>query len=986
MWELKKSKDGQVFGPVDVESLKRWAANGQISPLDTLIDADTKKEYAPYEVSDLEMIWEVTLEDGAIRYIQGNPSHPTNRGVICAKGSAGLMKQISPARITKPLLRREGAERGQADFEEITWDRAYDLLTERLKNIRETDPKKLAFFTGRDQMQALTSYWAKQFGTPNFAAHGGFCSVNMATGMIYSVGGTSWEFGGPDWDRTNYVILFGVAEDHDSNPFKLGIGKLKDRGGKLVVVNPVRSGYGAVADEWLPVRPGTDGALIMGMVNVLISNGLYDREFLLTHTNAAQLVVMDEGGEDEGLFWQEGEFTDTDFNTNYVWDRVTDSPKPFGTRGVKPALMGEFTMPGGKKVKTSFQLLSERALHDYPLEKVSLITTIPIEQIERVALEIGVTARDETITLPIEWTDAWGEHHKTVTGNPVSVHGMRGLAAHSNGFQTVRAISTLMMLLGIIDRPGGFRHKPPFPRPIPPCPKPIDDPALIRPNTPLPNPELGFPTKPENLLVNDDGTPVRIDKAFSWEFPLTAHGMIQNVITNAVNADPYKIDTLIFFMANMAWNSTMNTSAVMDMLRAKEPDGTYKIPFLVVSDAFFSEQAAFADLVLPDTTYLERYDVISLLDRPISEYTGLVDSIRQPVLEPPEGCEPFQETLIELAGRLGLPGFCDDDGTRKFKNYKDFVTNWTVAPDTPVGFLSGWRGPEGRDHIIGEPNPNQWDMYIKNGGFFQFELEEPLQYNRNINQGYLDWALDHKLIRRNDPIIMKIYSEVMQRFRLAAKGVRGGRQPGTKKQRERVEKYFDPLPLWYAPLEDGVVDTKKYPIHAITQRPMPMYHSWDSQNAWLRQLIGQNFLYVNPIKAAELGLADMDWAWVESAHGKIRVQIKLSHAVQPDTVWTWNAIGKLPGAWNLDPEADEAKKAFLLNHLIAEEIPDGAGGKISNSDPITGQAGWYDLRVKIWKAQEAGAWPVFETLKIPPGMAARPTTLAYTSKKGGRRS
>ncbi|MGK7346203.1 MAG: molybdopterin oxidoreductase family protein [Candidatus Nitrospinota bacterium M3_3B_026] len=945
--------------------------------------AGTETKYSTCYMCACRCGIKVTLENGKIRYIQGNPSHPTNKGVLCAKGSAGVMKQTSPARITKPLLRKESAERGEADFEEISWERAYDILTERLKKIRETDPRKLAFFTGRDQMQALTSYWAKQFGTPNFAAHGGFCSVNMATGMIYSVGGTSWEFGGPDWDRTKYVILFGVAEDHDSNPFKIGISKLKDNGGKLVAVNPVRSGYGAVADEWIPIKPGTDGALIMGMIHVLIKNGLFDREFLVTRTNAPQLVVMDEGGEDEGLFWQAEKFEDSDYSENYVWDLNTNSPKPFGEKGVKPALVGSFKTPGGKTVKTSFQLLTERALSDYPLEKVSLVTGVPVERIERLALEIGITARDEHVTLPIEWTDCWGNHHKTVTGNPVAIHGMRGLAAHSNGFQTVRALSALMMMLGIIDRPGGFRHKPPFPRPIPPCPKPIDDPSLIQPNTPLPNPELGFPTKPENLLVNEDGSPVRIDKAYSWEFPLTAHGMIQNVITNAHNADPYKIDTLIFFMANMAWNSTMNTSGVIEMLKAKEPDGTHKIPFIVVSDAFYSEQVAFADLVLPDTTYLERHDVMSLLDRPISEYTSLVDSIRQPILEPPEGCEPFQETLIKLANRLNLPGFCDGDGRPRFKGYKDFVTNWTVAPDTPIGFLAGWRGEEGTDHIVGEPNQSQWDMYIKNGCFFQFELEESLQYNRNINQGYLNWAMDHKLIRRNDPIIMKIYSEVMQRFRLAAKGTREGKKPATGLQRERILKYFDPVPFWYPPLEDDVVDGGRYTIHAITQRPMPHYHSWDSQNAWLRQIIGQNYLYMNPLKARELGIGDLDWVWVESAHGKIRVQAKYSHAVQPDTVWTWNGIGKMAGAWNLDPKAHEATKGFLLNHLIAEEIDDGAGGKVSNSDPITGQAGWYDLKVRIWKADEEGAWPEFGPLKPLPSMAKRPHLLRYTSREEG---
>src|SRR3990172_9010545 len=143
----------------------------------------------------------VHLRDGEVRYIDGNPDHPLNQGVICAKGASGIMKQYSPARLTRPLKRRAGAERGAGDFEEIGWVETFSILAERLGKIRPTDPKKFALFTGRDQMQALTGLFARQFGTPNYAAHGGFCSVNMAAGMIYTIGGSFWEFGGPDLER-----------------------------------------------------------------------------------------------------------------------------------------------------------------------------------------------------------------------------------------------------------------------------------------------------------------------------------------------------------------------------------------------------------------------------------------------------------------------------------------------------------------------------------------------------------------------------------------------------------------------------------------------------------------------------------------------------------------------------------------------------------------------------------------------------------------
>ena len=98
----------------------------------------------------------VTVRDGEVRYIQGNPNHPLNKGVICAKGASGIMKQYSPARLTKPLLRKANAERGDAEFEEISWDKAFEIMEDRLSNIRNIDPKRFALFTGRDQMQALT--------------------------------------------------------------------------------------------------------------------------------------------------------------------------------------------------------------------------------------------------------------------------------------------------------------------------------------------------------------------------------------------------------------------------------------------------------------------------------------------------------------------------------------------------------------------------------------------------------------------------------------------------------------------------------------------------------------------------------------------------------------------------------------------------------------------------------------------------------------
>ena len=924
----------------------------------------------------------VTLKNDEIRYIEGNPEHPLNQGVLCAKGSSGIMKQYSPARLTTPMLRKAGTKRGDGDFEPISWDRAFDILEQRLNNIRATDPKKFGLFTGRDQMQALTGLFAQQFGTPNYAAHGGFCSVNMAAGMIYSVGGSFWEFGGPDLEQAKLLIMIGTAEDHHSNPLKKELSKFKRHGGRFVSVNPIRTGYSAIADEWLAIKPSTDGALLLALIHELIKIDGFNKEYITRYSNAADLVNIDNDSKNHGLFVRKS--GKRDGLDHLWWDAKQNKAVLNHTETNTPELTGEYCI-NGIKMKPAFQLLIERVSDSTP-EWAEAITGISADTIRRLAAEMADIVKNGQIELPIKWTDVWGVEHNTIKGTPIAFHSMRGIAAHSNGFQTIRALSILMTLLGTIDAPGGFRHKAPYPKNINNLPKPPKSPDDFSANTPLNGSPLGWPTSPEELFVDDEGNPVRLDKGFSWEYPLSVHGLLHNVITNAWRGDPYHLDTLLIFMSNLAWNSSMNTSEIRNMLQDQNADGEYKIPFIVVCDAFSAEMVQFADLVLPDTTYLERHDVMSILDRPISEYDGPMDSVRIPVLPPKGHCKPFQEVLVELAGRLKLPKFINDDGSRKFRDYPDFVINYETAPGSGIGFLSGWRGADGTKSIKGEPNPKQWEMYAKNNCFHHYEMPKEHQYLRNFNRGYQEWATEVGFLSKVEPLTLSIYSEQLQHFRLAAEGKREGRQP-PEYLRDRIKTYFDPLPFFYRPLEEAVTDLVKYPLNAVTQRPMAMYHSWDSQNAWLRQIHTYNFLYVNNLTATDAGISEGDWIWVESMHGKVRCICKLSNAVEPGTVWTWNAIGKSKGAWGLSEKSNESQQGFLLNHLIAEELPSqGKLKHLSNSDPITGQAGWYDVRVRIYKAtnnEERITSPQFNKAKDYPGMKkSRPKWLTYFAGKG----
>jgi anaerobic selenocysteine-containing dehydrogenase len=842
---------------------------------------------------------DVHLKDGAVVYIEGNRDHPVNRGVLCAKGSAGLKQHLSPARLRAPMKRV--GPRGEGRFEEISWDEALQIATDWLAPIRDEAPEKLAFFTGRDQSQSFTSFWAQQFGTPNYAAHGGFCSVNMATAGIYTMGGAFWEFGQPDWDHARLFLLFGVAEDHDSNPIKMGLGKLKARGARVIGINPIRSGYNAVADDWIGITPGTDGLLILALIHVLLTAGKIDLDYLARWTNAPVLLNAAPGPE-HGLALRDAD------GKALVIDRRTGALAPFDQPGIRPDLSGRLDRDGHVH-RSVFQHLVERYIDPvHAPEAVAERCGVPASKIRALAAELARVAFDEAITLDRAWTDFRGERHAGMTGRPVAMHAMRGISAHANGFQTCRALHLLQILLGTVEVPGGMRFKPPYPKPAEAHPRPH---CHVRPGRPLDGPHLGFVQGPDDLALTPEDTPARIDKAFTWDNPLSAHGLMHMVIANAHAGDPYRIDTLFLYMANMAWNSSMNTAGTMAMLTDRDAGtGEYVIPRIIYSDAYDSEMVAYADLILPDTTYLERHDCISLLDRPISEADEAADAIRWPVVAPDRDVRGFQSVLCDLGHRLGLPASSPRTAARPMPITPITWCATNAAPASAplrVGGRATAR-PEGAARAVPTNSANTSTMAASGPP----RSRPRPQYFKPWNAAYQDWAVGMGFY--DTPVSPTSSSSGPNRCAASSwpPTATAPASPPTTCARKLRDK-LDPLPIWYPPDSD---DPETYPIHALTQRPMAMYHSWGSQNAWLRQIHGRNPLYVPTALMRAHALADGDWVKVTSAHGTITVPVMEMAALNPHTIWTWNAIGKRKGAWALDPQAPEATKGFLLNHLI----------------------------------------------------------------------
>ncbi|MDA7648496.1 molybdopterin oxidoreductase family protein, partial [Alphaproteobacteria bacterium] len=677
------------------------------------------------------------------------------------------------------------------------------------------------------------------------------------------------------------------------------------------------------------------------LIRELMSSGNIDVDYLRRYTNSPWLIIRNPGAANDGLFFRDGD------GEPQVIDRLTGAVVSHKTKNVSVAMHGEIPLDAGGVATPAFMMITETYMNDaYSPDAVASSVGISAARIRQFAADLANAAFAKEVVINQPWTDWKGEKHETMIGRPVSMHAMRGISAHSNGFQTCRALHVLQLMLGSIEVPGGWRFKPPYPKPPEAHSKPAGKPDQIQAGKPLAGSPLGYVLGPDDLLLNADGGPQRIDKAYSWDAPMSAHGLMHMVISNAVAGDPYHVDVLFMYMANMAWNSSMNTRGVMEMLTEKNPDtGEYKIPKLIYSDAYSSEMVAYADLILPDTTYLERHDAISLLDRPICEADAVADAIRWPVFPPDRDVRGFQSVLIDLGARLGLPGMVNEDGSPKYADYEDYIINHERKPG--IGPLAGFRG-NGEKSGRGEPNPGQIEAYKANGAFWHKEIPEEGRYYKMANMAYQEFAVEMGICDTPQPYTFQIYSETLQKFRLAAEG-HGDIQP-PEHLRSRIKTCFTPLPTWYPPFEGEVVSDEEYPIHALTQRPMAMYHSWGSQNPWLRQIHGHNPMFIPQGLAEEHDLSDGDWIWVTSHHGKIRVPVAIMAGLNENTIWTWNAIGKRKGAWQLEEDAPEAKKGFLLNHLIKELLPAQADGqRWSNSDPITGQAAWFDLKVKIAK-------------------------------------
>ncbi|MDF2627575.1 MAG: twin-arginine translocation pathway signal [Symbiobacteriaceae bacterium] len=217
------------------------------------------------------------VEDGRVVKIEGNPNHPNNQGAICAKGQAGMSQAYDPQRILYPMIQTK--ERGdKTGWKRVSWDEALKAVADRIKkNMDEKRPDKVFIMPGRDRSAGYLARFANAIGTPHVISRSGTCSQSKKTGFNEAWGyDSNWN----DYAHAKMVLNFGHGILESGSVF---VGNTKaltkgiaENGTQLVTIDPRFSHTAAKSAEWVPVKPGTDLAMILAMHYVILKNKLQD--------------------------------------------------------------------------------------------------------------------------------------------------------------------------------------------------------------------------------------------------------------------------------------------------------------------------------------------------------------------------------------------------------------------------------------------------------------------------------------------------------------------------------------------------------------------------------------------------------------------------------------------------------------------------------------------------------------------------------------
>jgi thiosulfate reductase/polysulfide reductase chain A len=479
------------------------------------------------------------VQGGKVRKIDGYEENPKSNGMLCPRGQGGIATTYDPDRLKRPLIRIEGTERGAGQYREATWDEAYDYIVAKMSTIKADHGTEAVAFMGHGSGDKwFAEHLPGAWGTPNAAKPSvSLCTAPRETASVYTFGRGIAGHEQIDWEETDYIVLIGHHIGEDTHNTQLqAFSKALKRGAKLVVVDPRFSVAAGKAKDWLPIKPGTDTALLLAWAHVLIRENLVDADYIERYTLGFEELAAHIAPYTPE--WAEGE------------------------------------------------------------------TEIPAETIRRIARELAAYA--PRAVLPV--------------GRHVVWYG-------ADDTHRMRTLYILNTLLGNYGMPGGYYF----------CDAPAID-TYPHPELPIAPAAGGCGGGPSEAASDSPFRP-SVDRG---KFFGTATS-VQEFIEPMITGDPYPIKGLFAYGVNLFHSIPM-------VARTKE--ALKNLDLYVAIDILPMEHVMWADVILPESTYLERYD-----DLLVQAHKQPFISARFPAIEPLYDTRSAFDMAKELGERLGLGAY-----------------------------------------------------------------------------------------------------------------------------------------------------------------------------------------------------------------------------------------------------------------------------------------------------------------------------------------
>nr|WP_156645322.1 molybdopterin-dependent oxidoreductase [Lentibacillus sp. JNUCC-1] len=865
-------------------------------PYSTVIRKLAGNQYSPLNMVPFGAIAYATPVDEAVK---GNGDvkrggRGARGGRICLKGQAGIQTAYDPYRVKDPLKRV--GPRGSGKWKVVSWDEAYDEIVNGSEDLGSPGLKELSAYVSEEGVMAdwdkvksgtmtqetfdskyqevlvdtkhpdfgpkvnqvtfmvgdrrdfVQRFISNSLGSKNYYHHGGVCGISSVIGNVRSYSGEKKKKRQyADIENTLFLLVWGT------NPMVANKGPtwlapkltnaIKD-GMQMAVVDPRFSKTAEKAHIWAPVKPGTDAALALAIGRTIIENNWHDTVYLTnpngeaaqadnepTWSDASHLVNLSDPkrpkvrASDLGIGSEE-QFVVIENGSPVPHDKASE-----GTLEVDTTLKGI-------KVKSAFQLYKERTM-EKSVEAYSKITTIPKAQIIQIARQF------------------------TSYGKRASILAYRGPAMHVNGYYTQRLIASLNHLIGSYDWKGGNITTGVFYQEFE---------GRYDLNT-VPNGKQpwGIPTGRNGVkyettsLFEKDGYPAKRP----W-FPYSPQ-TVGDVLPSAVNKYPYPIKALITHRMSPVLSAP---NGQIQELALKDPD---VLPLFVASDVQIGDTSKYADFILPDTVYLERWGREAIYPN----ITTKLASIYQPVTRVYPNVRSFENSIIEIAKRMDLPGYgknaftdgssLDIEEDYYIKRVANIAFDETPVPDADARELEIFT--RARTKALGNyfdearwrqaVKPEEWKkvVYVLNrGGRFEEAGNEYI--NNHIKYGFSGQA--------------NFYDE----------GVAAGKNSYDGQSFEGMPFYEEIKTFDRKPIKP------KQPLQFINWKARNMGTYRNVSSAWLREVRSDNYIWMNKVDASIRGIKTGDTVKIMNDSITLEGTVYVTGGIAPGVVGSAYNMGQ----------------------------------------------------------------------------------------------